>query len=60
MVMRALPRRTLVLIALAAAVFTAGVPAQFAAAATTHPTGKYHFQDCPAGTNWDNVTHSCV
>jgi hypothetical protein len=60
MVMRALPRRTLVLIALAAAVFTAGVPAQFAAAATTHPAIKYHSQDCPAGTNWDNTTQSCV
>jgi hypothetical protein len=58
--MRALPRRLLVLAALAAAVFTAGVPAQLAAAATTHSAPTYHSQDCPAGTNWDNVTQSCV
>ena len=60
MVMRALPRRLIVLAALAAAVFTAGGPAQFAAAATIHPTVTYHSQDCPAGTNWDNTTQSCV
>jgi hypothetical protein len=60
MVMRALPRRLLVSLALAAAVFTIGVPAQIAAAATTHSTMKYVPHDCPAGTNWDNVTHSCV
>jgi hypothetical protein len=60
MVMRALPRRLLVLLALAAGVFTAGVPAQLAAAATTHSAVKYISQDCPAGTNWDNITQSCV
>ena len=58
--MRALTRRILVPIALAAAVFTIGGPVQFAAAATVHPIGKYTAHDCPAGTNWDNITQSCV
>ena len=58
--MRALPRRILVPLTLAAAVFSACMPTQFAAAATAHPTMKYISQDCPAGTNWDNTTQSCV
>jgi hypothetical protein len=58
--MRAISRRILVPIALAAAVFTIGGPAQFAAAATVHPAVKYIANDCPAGTNWDNITQSCV
>ncbi len=58
--MRALPRRLLVLLAMAAAVFTASVPAQSAAAATTHPGVKHIAQDCPEGTNWDNIIQSCV
>jgi hypothetical protein len=60
MIMRAVTRRILAPIALAAALFTIGGPVQFAAAATVHPTGKYISQDCPAGTNWDNITQSCV
>lgn len=57
--MRALPRRLLVPLALAAALFSAGAPAAFAATAA-HPGTKYISQDCPAGTNWDNTTQSCV
>jgi hypothetical protein len=56
--MRALPRRLLVLLALAAGLFSAVIPAQFAAAATTH--SKYISLVCPAGTNWDNATQSCT
>ena len=58
--MRAVTRRILAPIALAAAIFTIGGPVQFASAATVHPAGKYISQDCPAGTNWDNITQSCV
>jgi len=58
--MRALWRRSLAPLVLAAAVFSAVAPAQFAAAATVHPTVKIAPQACPAGTNWDNVLHMCV
>jgi hypothetical protein len=59
-VMRALLRRSLVPLILAAATFSAVAPAQFAAAATVHSTVKIAPRACPAGTNWDNITHTCV
>ncbi len=58
--MRALWRHSLAPLVVAAAVFSAVVPANFAAAATVHPTVKIVPRACPAGTNWDNVTHTCV
>ena len=58
--MRALWRHSLAALVVAAAVFSAVAPASFAAAATVHPTVKIVPRACPAGTNWDNVTHTCV
>ena len=58
--MRALWRHSLAPLVVAAAVFSAAAPASFAAAATVHPTVKVVHWACPAGTNWDNVTHTCV
>jgi hypothetical protein len=57
--MRALWRHSLAPLVVAAAVFSAVAPASFAAA-TVHPTVKIVRAACPAGTNWDNVTHTCV
>jgi len=57
--MRALLRRSLAPLIVAAAVFSAVAPASVASAAALHP-GKIAPRACPAGTNWDNVTHTCV
>jgi hypothetical protein len=54
--MHAIWRRRLASL-IAAAALLVGVPAGLAAA-TAHSSGS--LADCPAGTNWDNVTHSCV
>jgi len=56
--MRALVRRSLAPLIVAAAVFSAVAPAPFASAAV-HQV-KFISRACPAGTNWDNATHSCV
>ena len=56
--MRALVRRSLAPLIVAAAVFSAIAPAPFASAAVHQVT--FIPRACPAGTNWDNATHSCV
>jgi hypothetical protein len=58
--MRAVLRHSLAPLVVAAAVFAAVAPAQFAAAAVAHPTVNIVPHACPAGTNWDNITHTCV
>jgi len=58
--MRALWRRFLAPVVLAAAVLSVAAPAQFAAAATVHSTIKVAPRACPQGTNWDNILHECV
>jgi len=52
--MSALWRRTLAALAVAGAVFAVTAPAAAARPVTVVP------HDCPAGTNWDNATHTCV
>ena len=56
--MRACSRRLVAPLFMAAAVFSAVAPAPFASAAV-HQV-KFISRACPAGTNWDNATHSCV
>ena len=56
--MRAFLRGSLAPLIVAAAVFSAVAPAPFASAAV-HQV-KFISRACPAGTNWDNATHSCV
>jgi len=58
--MRALRRHYLAPLVMAAAILSAGAPAQFAAAAVAHSPhisadggGGHH---CPPGTNWDGTT----
>lgn len=58
--MRAVLRHSVAPLVMAAAVLSAVAPVQFAAAATVHPTVKVVPHACPAGTNWDNATHTCV
>ena len=57
--MRALLRRSLAPLIVAAAVFSAVAPAPFASAAAVHQV-KFIPRARPAGTNWDNATQSCV
>jgi hypothetical protein len=59
--MRALPRYFLVPLVMAGAAFFAGAPAHFAAASVANPTiHKIIPNDCPAGTNWDDILQICV
>jgi len=53
-IMNALWRRTLAALAVAGAVFAITAPAAAARPVTVVPHA------CPAGTNWDNATHTCV
>jgi hypothetical protein len=55
--MRAILRRYLAPLVVAAVVISAGGAAGFAAV-SAHPGGS--LAECPAGTNWDNVTGTCV
>jgi hypothetical protein len=55
--MRAITRRYLAPLVVAAAVICASGAAGFAAV-SAHPGGS--LADCPAGTNWDNATGTCV
>ena len=57
--MRALWRYCLAPLVMAAAVFSAGASAHLGAAAAAHPTVTALTRVCPAGTNWDNLTHTC-
>jgi len=56
--MRAILRRSLAPLIVAAAIFSAVAPAPFASAAVHQ--AKFIPRACPAGTNWDNATQSCV
>jgi hypothetical protein len=60
--MRAIRRYFLAPLVVAAAALCAGPAAHFAAAASVaHPiVNKIVPNDCPAGTNWDDGTQSCV
>ena len=51
--MRAVLRYVLAPLVIVAAVGAGGASA-FAATAAAHPNA------CPAGSHWDNITHSCV
>ena len=53
--MRALWRRLLAPLIMAAAVLTAGAPA-YHAAGPAHPIP---LAACPLGTNWDHITQTC-
>jgi hypothetical protein len=57
--MRAFLRGSLAPLIVAAAVYSAVAPASFASAAAVHQVTIIP-RACPAGTNWDNATHSCV
>jgi hypothetical protein len=56
--MRAPHRYSLALLLVVAALLSAGAPASFAAA-SVHSV-RIAPADCPAGTNWDAITQSCV
>jgi hypothetical protein len=55
--MHAIQRLRLIPLVLAAAAAIAAGPAHQAAPAGHHTVAD---QICPAGSNWDNVTQSCV
>jgi hypothetical protein len=59
--MRAIRRYFLAPLVVAAAALCAVPAAHFAAASVARPiVGKVVPNDCPAGTNWDDGTQSCV
>lgn len=57
-IMRALRSYSLALVLVVAGLLSASGPASFAAASAQ--SVRIAPADCPAGTNWDYITQSCV
>lgn len=53
--MPAFLRYVLAPLAIAATVFTSAAVASSMHAGAAHPSAA-----CPAGSHWDNITHSCI